>query len=281
MGEYNNQHYQLDQTIIEKRMQTKCFAKRIQYYSEVDSTNRIAKELGKVPGNHGVLVLAEQQNAGRGRLGRNWNSPSGNGIWMTLVLQPNLHPGHASMLTIVAALAVNNAIRNITGLDSFIKWPNDIVVNGKKVCGILTEMNTINEKLEYAIIGIGVNVNQDKFPEELKDTATSILLEGKRSIDRIELIADIMKHFEFYYDVFLKTENLIKLKDLYNENLVNLNRQVRILEKDMEYAGIALGINETGVLLVKTVETVEDGEITIIKGVVSGEVSVRGIYGYV
>ncbi|MDF2586510.1 MAG: biotin--[acetyl-CoA-carboxylase] ligase [Anaerocolumna sp.] len=281
MGEYNNQHYQLDQTIIEKRMETKYFAKRIQYYSEVDSTNRIAKELGKVPGNHGVLVLAEQQNAGRGRLGRNWNSPSGNGIWMTLVLQPNLHPGHASMLTIVAALAVNNAIRNITGLDSFIKWPNDIVVNGKKVCGILTEMNTINEKLEYAIIGIGVNVNQDNFPEELKDTATSILLEGKRSIDRIDLIADIMKHFEFYYDVFLKTENLIKLKDLYNENLVNLNRQVRILEKDMEYAGIALGINETGVLLVKTVETVEDGEITIIKGVVSGEVSVRGIYGYV
>jgi BirA family transcriptional regulator, biotin operon repressor / biotin---[acetyl-CoA-carboxylase] ligase len=280
MCDYKEQIKQLDSTDIERRMQTQCFARKIKYYLEVDSTNGIAKEIGREPGNHGVLILAEQQNAGRGRLGRNWSSPKEDGIWMTLILQPNIYPGQASMLTLVAALAVNNAIQNVTGVESLIKWPNDIVVNGKKVCGILTEMNTINEKLEYVIVGIGINVNQESFPDVLKDTATSIYLENKRKIDRIELIADIMKHFEFYYNVFLKTGNLMKLKDLYNENLVNMNRQVKIIERESEYIGIAQGINHTGALLVQTTPSTQKGEITVIKTVVSGEVSVRGIYGY-
>lgn len=275
------EYKQLEAASIENKMLTKCFGKRVVYYDEIDSTNIAAKCLGKLSGNHGVLVLANQQNAGRGRLGRNWSSPKGSGIWMTLVLQPQIRPQHASMLTLVAALAVNRGIREVTGADSYIKWPNDIVVNGKKVCGILTEMSTINEKLECVVIGMGINVNQVSFSKELSPTATSLQLECKNPVDRTGLIVYIMKYIEEYYERFEKTESLRNMLKEYNEALINLDRQVRIIGADGEYPGIALGINETGALLVQTRETVQGVERTVIKTIMSGEVSVRGIYGYV
>lgn len=275
------QYERLDASFIEEQMITKCFGKKVIYYNEVDSTNAVAKQLGKISGNHGTLVLAEQQNAGRGRLGRNWSSPKGIGIWMTLILQPGIRADHASMLTLVTALAVNQGIRKVTGLNSFIKWPNDIVVNGKKVCGILTEMSTINEKLECVVVGIGINANMESFSEELKNTATSLKLECKKEIDRVELIAAIMQYFEEYYGIFEKEENLNGLITDYNNALINKNRQVRILGNDSEYIGVARGINETGALLVQTEEITRGEKKTVVKTVMSGEVSVRGVYGYV
>lgn len=271
----------LDPIFIETRMITKNFGKKVIYHEEIDSTNTAAKELGKQAGSHGVLVLAEEQNQGRGRLGRDWSSPKGSGIFMTIVLQPQIPPVHASMLTLVAALAVNQGIRKVTGLDSYIKWPNDIVVNGKKVCGILTEMSTMNQRLECVVIGMGINANRDVFPEELKSTATSLKLECSKEIDRTELIVAVMNFLEQYYELFLETESLKNMLTEYNEVLINRNKQVRIIGSDKEYTGTALGINEVGALLVQTEEQHQGIKTSIIKTVVSGEVSVRGMFGYV
>ncbi|MGB8453940.1 MAG: biotin--[acetyl-CoA-carboxylase] ligase, partial [Anaerocolumna sp.] len=211
----------------------------------------------------------------------NWSSPKGSGIWMSLVLQPKIRSDHASMLTLVTALAVNQGIRKVTGLDSYIKWPNDIVLNGKKVCGILTEMSTLNAKLECVVIGIGINANQEFFAEDLRDTATSLRLQGHKEIDRINLIVNIMKYLEYYYELFEKTVNLKDMALEYNQYLINHNQQVRVLGVNEEYMGIARGINELGALLVETEEMIQGVRSTSVKTVVSGEVSVRGIYGYV
>lgn len=280
MYDDKNQNSGIDLDYIEKSLRTKCFGKKVVYYDEIDSTNALAKKLGKQSDTHGMLVIAEQQNAGRGRLGRNWSSPSGCGIWMTLILKPHIHPGHAAMLTLVAALAVNKGIRQL-GLNSLIKWPNDIVVNGKKVCGILTEMNTSNEMLECVVVGMGINANIEFFSKELETTASSLQLESGKKIDRDVLIVDIMKYFEQYYEVFMRTETLKDLVHEYNQVLVNANHEVKIIERDLVFEGIALGIDETGVLLVKTQELEEGTLINKVKAVVAGEVSVRGIYGYV
>ena len=280
MHDDKNQFSGLDLDYIEKRMKTKCFGRKVEYYDEIDSTNALAKKLGKQPNTHGMLLIAEQQNAGRGRLGRDWSSPRGCGIWMTLILKPHMHPRHAAMLTLVAALAVNKSIRKL-GLNSLIKWPNDIVVNGKKVCGILTEMNTSNEILECVVVGMGINANIEFFSKELEATASSLQLESGKKIDRNSLIVDIMKYFEQYFEVFMRTETLKDLVYEYNQVLVNVNHEVNIIERDLVFQGVALGIDETGALLVKT-QVLEEGIlINKVKTVVAGEVSVRGIYGYV
>ena len=193
---------------------------------------------------------------------------------MTILLRPDLPPVKAPMLTLVMAVSVAEGIRQVTGLDTQIKWPNDIVLNKKKICGILTEMSTEIDYINYVVIGDGINVNQDTFPEELSETATSLKIESGQRYRRSELIASIMKQFEKNYEIFLETEDLSGIQDIYNEMLVNRGREVRVLEPGNEYNAFAEGINKTGELIVKT----EAGEE---KHIFAGEVSVRGIYGYV
>ena len=180
----------------------------------------------------------------------------------------------ASMLTLVAALAVADGIREVCDLEAKIKWPNDIVVNGKKVCGILTEMSTELECINYIVTGIGINVANHEFPEEIRDVATSLYLETGKEVRRSQLIAAIMRAYEGYYDKFMENQNMKSLMDVYNSRLANCGTQVRVLSPGNEYTGMALGIDEMGELLVRT----EDGKVC---KVISGEVSVRGIYGYV
>jgi len=192
---------------------------------------------------------------------------------MSIMIRPNLHPSCASMLTLVAALAVADGIEKVCGLDSKIKWPNDIVVNGKKVCGILTEMSTELECINYVVTGIGINANTEEFPEDIRDVATSLFLETGNKVKRSQLIAAVMEAFERYYGRFMENENMSGLLEDYNRLLANRNNAVRVLAPSNEYTGTALGIDETGELLVR----MEDGEI---RRVISGEVSVRGIYGY-
>lgn len=253
---------------------SKEIGKHIYYYKTLDSTNTFGKILGKSKDAHGIVIIADEQTQGRGRLGREWISTKGDDIFMSIVLKPKIIPRLASMLTIIAAMAVNKAIRSMTNLPSKIKWPNDIIIHGKKVCGILTEMNTIEEQLEYVVVGIGVNVNKDSFPMELHNKATSIGLESGQTWDKNQLIVDILKEFEENYLEFMKCFNLRFLMNEYNKNLVNLQQEVRIIEHSKEQRGIALGINEYGGLLIKE----EKGTIKVIS---SGEVSVRGIYGYI
>ena len=214
------------------------------------------------------------QTAGKGRRGRNWSSPKGSGIWMTFILRPQIGPDRASMLTLVSAMAVQKVIEKETGLKAVIKWPNDIVVNGKKVCGMLTEMSAELEWINYVVVGIGINANTKKFPEEIADVATSLSIELGRDITRSNLVAGFGAAFEGYYDRFIKNGDMSDLMDEYNKNLANLDNKVKILDPKGEYTGISKGINKEGELLV----TDEDGNERIVR---SGEVSVRGIYGYV
>ncbi|MBQ9886670.1 MAG: biotin--[Lachnospiraceae bacterium] len=248
--------------------------KELYYYPKTDSTNIRIKELADGGALGGTLAVADMQTFGKGRRGRQWFSPPGTGIWMSVLLRPRFEPGSASMLTLVAAMAVAGAIKEVSGLDALIKWPNDIVVNKKKVCGILTEMSIESDYINYIICGIGINVNHDSFPEDIKNTATSLAIEKGEKICRAELIASVWKHFENYYDRFLQTEDMSQLMDEYNSLLVNKDSEVRVLDPKGEWSGRAYGINAEGSLLVEK----EDGSLA---KVYSGEVSVRGIYGYV
>ena len=255
-------------------LETEWAGGRIVYFDATDSTNAQARRLAEAHAPHGTLVVSDRQDGGKGRRGRSWASPSGVGIWMSLILRPEIAPSSASMLTLAAALAVREGIQEETGLSPLIKWPNDLVLNGKKICGILTEMSTELMEIQYVITGIGINVNQREFPSEIRDTATSLSLEAGRCFRRSSLIAAILKAFEKDYAAFLKTGDLSLLLEEYNACLVNRGKEVCILDPSGEYRAVAEGIDESGSLLV----TLPDGTR---REIISGEVSVRGIYGYV
>lgn len=192
---------------------------------------------------------------------------------MSVLLRPDFEPQYASMLTLVMGLSVAQAVRELD-IEVSIKWPNDVVVSRKKICGILTEMGLEKGRIREVVIGDGINVNLEEFPDELKDKATSLYLETGKKYDRNRLISLIMEKFERNYEKFTETCDLSPLIDDYNVMLANRNQPVRILDKINPYEGIAIGIDREGELLVK----VADGEI---RKVCSGEVSVRGLYSYV
>ena len=258
---------------IKSLMHTEWVAKEVLYFDTIDSTNIKAQELAEKGYPSGTLVVADKQESGKGRRGRSWVSPSGTGIFMTLMIKPDINPNNASMLTLVAALAVAKAITSVTGEEALIKWPNDIVVNGKKVCGILTEMNAQFDYINHIVIGIGINVHNESFPEELQDHAGSLLLECGKRVHRADLIEAFLEEFERLYAIYLKTEDLSALQEEYDQLLVNRGRQVRVLDPKEPFEGKAMGITKKGELIVDTWESR--------KLVSSGEVSVRGIYGYV
>lgn len=252
---------------------TKWAGQEICHFVSLDSTNTKAKELAEEGYPQGTLVVAEQQSAGRGRRGRGWESPAGMGIFMTLLLKPDINPNHASMLTLVAALAVAEGVKAVSGAEVQIKWPNDIIISGKKICGILTEMSAQFDYINHIVIGIGINVHNEAFPEEIAEVASSIFLETQKHVRRAELIESILEHFESCYDIFVQTEDLSGLLKEYNTMLVNMHRNVKVLDPKEPFEGKAMGITNKGELIVDTWES---------RRLVScGEVSVRGIYGYV
>mgnify|MGYP004471978917 FL=1 len=252
---------------------TKWVGTEICYFDVTDSTNTQAKSLGEGDAPNGTLVVAGKQESGRGRRGRSFESPAGTGIFMTLLLRPEIEPQNASMLTLVSALAVAKGIEHMVDLPVQIKWPNDIVINGKKVCGILTEMSAQMDYVNYIVIGIGINVSNEEFPEEIKDVATSIYLESGKHVNRAMLIEKIWEEFEDYYELYEKTQDLSSLVKEYDSYLVNRGQKVRVLDPKEPYEGKAMGITDRGELIVDTWEAR--------RLVSAGEVSVRGVYGYV
>lgn len=259
---------------IGSRIHTKWMGKNLLYLPVTDSTNIQAKKQGEEGAPHGTLVVADCQNAGKGRRGRSWSSPPGSSIYMSFLLRPQIPPQCASMITLIAGMASSQAVRQVTGLEAKIKWPNDLVLDGKKICGILTEMSAEMEQIHYIVTGIGINVNQQDFPEEIRTKATSLKMELGQDVSRSQLIASTMEWFERYFERFLETEDLSALKAEYEELLANMGREVLVLDSKGEYKGICRGIQKDGELLVER----EDGSLSL---VMSGEVSVRGIYGYV
>ena len=245
---------------ISQAINTKWAGKTVHFAKETDSTNSWIKRLAKDGAEHGTLAVAEFQSAGRGRFDRRWEAPEGSSIMMTLLLRPEFSPQYASMLTLVMGMAVAQAAEEL-GFNVSIKWPNDIVISKKKICGILTEMGTNGVKINYVLIGVGINVNLKEFPEEMQDKATSLILEGGHEYDRNQVIALVMKYFEINYEKFIQTCDFTHLLDDYHRILANLNQPGR-------------GIDEKGELLVER----QNKEVVKVS---AGEVSVRGLYSYV
>jgi BirA family biotin operon repressor/biotin-[acetyl-CoA-carboxylase] ligase len=247
--------------------------KKIIYYDEIDSTNIEVDRLAQKGAEHGMVVVAEQQSAGKGRRGRQWESPKGVNLYMSLLLRPEMEPQKAPMLTLVMAYSIAKALRGIGFANTNIKWPNDLILGDKKVCGILTEMRLDGSDIDYIVVGVGVNVNTTVFPKELEDKATSLYLECGKRIEIETVQNSILTNFTEDYEKFLACGDLTFLCEAYNEMLINRGREVLVLEPNQEYQALALGINKSGELIVE----MEDGSK---KEVYAGEVSVRGIYGY-
>lgn len=248
--------------------------KKIIYYKQLDSTNTEVARLAAKGASQGTVVVADAQTAGKGRRGRGWESPAGENIYMSILLRPDCVPDRAPMLTLVMAYSVAKVLKEFGFVDVQIKWPNDLVLSGKKICGILTEMQLKGSEIDYVVVGVGINVNTNEFPQELKETATSLYLQSGRVSDRQMMVESIVEFFGKAYSQFLKTQNLSFLRNEYNDMLVNVGKEVRVLEPGNEYTAYAQGINSEGELLVQTKEGEE-------KFIYAGEVSVRGIYGYV
>ncbi len=261
-----------NETTIADQIHTKWAGKTVHFAREIDSTNLWIKRLAKEGASEGTLALAEFQSAGRGRLGRSWEVPEGTSVMMSILLRPKFEPQYAPTLTLVMGMAVAKAVKNL-GFDVSIKWPNDVVVSHKKICGILTEMGVRDGKIDYAVIGVGINVNIKEFPEEMADKATSLYLESGKEFDRSQIPGLVMEAFEKYYEKFAATCDLSGLKEEYESILANYNQPVRVLAKE-PYEGVARGITDGGELLVEKT----DGTIVAVS---AGEVSVRGLYSYV
>ena len=243
------------------------------HYETTDSTNLRAKELAQTGAfRHGTLITADEQVAGRGRRGRVWTSPKGASVSMSLILRPEFPSEKAPMLTVLAALAMRRAIQEETGLAVEIKWPNDIVYQGKKLCGIVTEMSLDTSGRYYVVIGMGINTNITSFPEELPYAVSVRQLLGEE-IDGGALIESTMIAFEALYDQFIQTEDFSTLRTEYEAHMAGKGNRVQILE-EVSYCGICQGITKTGALLV-----IDDAGV--LHQIQSGEVSVRGIYGYI
>ena len=261
-----------NETTIADQIHTKWAGKTVHFARETDSTNLWIKRLAKEGASEGTLALAEFQSAGRGRLGRSWEVPEGTSVMMSILLRPKFEPQYAPTLTLVMGMAVAKAVKSL-GFDVSIKWPNDVVVSHKKICGILTEMGVRDGKIDYAVIGVGINVNIREFPEEMADKATSLYLESGKEFDRSQIPGLVMEAFEKYYEKFAATCDLSGLKEEYESILANYNQPVRVLAKE-PYEGVARGITDGGELLVEKT----DGTIVAVS---AGEVSVRGLYSYV
>lgn len=262
-----------NEEIISQATHTKWAGKTVHFAKETDSTNSWIKRLAKEGAEHGTLAVAEFQSAGRGRFDRKWEAPEGSSIMMTLLLRPEFSPQYASMLTLVMGLAVAQAVEEL-GFEVSIKWPNDVVISRKKICGILTEMGTNGVKINYVLIGVGINVNLKEFPEEMQDKATSLILESGQEYDRNQVISLVMKYFEVNYEKFVQTCDFTHLLEDYHKILANLNQPVRVLDGSRSFEGICRGLDEKGELLVEK----QDKEIAKVS---AGEVSVRGLYSYV
>lgn len=242
--------------------------KDIIYHDVLDSTNILGKELAEQGAMEGTVIIAEKQTSGKGRLGRSWYSPAGEGLWFSVILRPHIDLAEVAKITLMAAVAVTKAIRRNTGSPVGIKWPNDILLNGKKLVGILTEMNAETDKINYLVIGIGVNINLTpaKLPPEINGIAVS-LTEDSVKVSRINLLADILTELDSLYREF-SSGNYEEILSQWRQMSVTLNRMVKI--KGLNYAeeGFAVDIDDSGALLLKT----EDGSL---KRIYSGDVSLR------
>ncbi|GER67904.1 bifunctional ligase/repressor BirA [Weizmannia acidilactici] len=241
---------------IQYGLEAKRLGKTVYYKETVDSTQKLAHRLVQEGCPGGTLVIAEEQTGGRGRLQRAWYSPKYTGIWMSVVLRPDLPPQWAPPFTLIAAVAVAQAIEETAGVHPEIKWPNDILIGGKKCTGILTELQADTDQIQAVIIGIGINVNETEFPDELKPIATSLLIESGRKIKRALLVQRILERLEKYEKIYIEN-GFAPLKLLWESYAAVIGKNITAHTLKGDISGKAIGITDEGVLQLEG----EDGKI--------------------
>jgi len=252
--------------MVRKRMKGSLFGKRVFHFFKTDSTNRVAMELGYADEPEGAVVLAEEQTAGRGRAGRSWHSERGAGLYVTLLLRPKLSPVQAPLLTMLAGLSAHTAVLAQTGLSAELKWPNDLLLNGKKLGGILTEMHAEPNSVRFVIVGIGINVGQEKFTGELAATATSLRKESGRPHSRLEVLVKLLSQFETDYNRFLREGPVYVVQRFEVVSGFANGKRVKVDTGRETFVGITAGLSAEGLLIVKK----DDGATTT---VIAGDVS--------
>jgi BirA family biotin operon repressor/biotin-[acetyl-CoA-carboxylase] ligase len=249
--------------MLRQRLRGSLFSKRIYHFFKTDSTNRVALELGHAGEPEGAVVLAEEQSAGRGRAGHQWHSERATGIYATILLRPKLAPVQAPLLTMMAGLSAHAAVQAVTGLSVDLKWPNDLLVRGKKLGGILTEMHAEPTLVRFVIVGIGLNVNQHKFPAELAATSTSLRLETGKTQSRLEVLVQFLRQFERDYQELLRDGPQNVVRRFEEVSSYARGKRVKVVNGRESFAGVTAGLEREGLLRVQR----DDGEtVTVIAG---------------
>jgi BirA family biotin operon repressor/biotin-[acetyl-CoA-carboxylase] ligase len=239
------------------------------HYFRTDSTNTAALRLAAQGAAHGTVVVAEEQAAGRGRLGRTWYSEKASGIYASVILRPPLSPAAAPVLTLLAGLAAQSAVSSTTGLSVDIRWPNDLLVNGKKVCGILTEMQAELDRLHVVVLGIGINVNHAQMPPQLKGIATSLRIETQKTWSRVHLAKALLKELSRFYLLLLEQGSAAITRRWEAESSFAMGKQVRVVLPGGEFLATTAGLEPSGALRVRYEDGREEslvaGEIVEVK----------------
>lgn len=256
---------------ITNLLNTDFIGKKIIYFDSIDSTNTYAKSIGN-ESEDGTVIISEEQTNGRGRVGRLWHSKKYEGIWMSIILKPDINTIEAPFITLIVGASVVRALNKL-GIESYIKWPNDLIINGKKICGILTELSAEVDKVNYVVAGIGINVKSMEFDDEISNVATSIYKEGYK-VTRVDIVKNILEEFESLYKDYIYNGKKESTLSICRDKSAVIGKKVYAIKgNDKDYVE-CLDINEEGNLLVKC----ENGEI---REIISGEISIRGKHGYV
>jgi BirA family biotin operon repressor/biotin-[acetyl-CoA-carboxylase] ligase len=228
----------------------------------------VAEKLARDGVKEGAVVFAESQTKGRGRLGRKWLSPTRKGLWFSVLLRPNLHPQETTQLTVISATALRRAIKTVAGLSAEIKWPNDLLLGGKKVAGILTEMSAEMDRVRHVILGIGVDVNQEEFPPELRKIATSLKIVSGGEISRAELAVEMLRELDFDY-ARICAGKFSEVADEWESACATIGRNVTVHVGDRQFRGHAESLDDGGALLIRTehghLERIIGGDVTLEK----------------
>lgn len=265
---------------IGNELGTEIIGKDVIFFDTIDSTNAYAKKIASEGAAEGTVVAAGSQTGGRGRLGRKWESPPGAGIYFSVILRPKLPPEEVQIITLAASAAVASAFYSLAGIRAGIKWPNDVLLDGKKVCGILTEMNSEMEQVNFIVLGIGINFSQEQedFPAELSEKATSVQAYARQQdidiseLEKLDIIRAVLKELDGLYLLILQKRNKDIIK-CWKDYDITIGKTIRVLSGDSEYTAFVEGITDDGKLLVVS----QDGGK---RQVQSGEVSIRGLLGY-
>ncbi|MGL5329736.1 MAG: biotin--[acetyl-CoA-carboxylase] ligase [Peptostreptococcaceae bacterium] len=252
-------------------LETEFIGEDISYFETIDSTNTYAKKIAQDEVD-GKVIISEEQTSGKGRLGRVWQSKAYEGIWMSVILKPNILPYKTPFITIIAATSIANALNNL-GVKIGIKWPNDIILNGKKLCGILTELSAEIDRVNYVVLGIGINVKTLNFPMEIENLATSLYNEGYK-ISRVDIVREILSELEKNYLKYIEYDDKESILNVYRKYSVIIDKKIYIVKKDEKELVKCIDINNDGNLIVEK----SDGRVDEI---ISGEISIRGEHGYV